>query len=213
MQHVLGAQQHLDRLVQRQVHLRADDHDIVQAARIVGVQPERIRAGDKARIGRTQLAALAWKAEGPGPLLPHHFHHHRVARRAHVVGVDEQARRQQCHHAQRGAPDQPQFKLAVLRVVGRAVAGAAIGVRRLMPVAPDDVADKQVDADEENAGDDQGNGQRVVHLLPVGRQRSRPPRAQEMEEHRSDDHDYECDGQRHIHPPTRARRGMCKSRR
>ncbi|MCY1222089.1 hypothetical protein D9M72_341670 [compost metagenome] len=213
MQHVLGAQQHFHRLVQRQVYLGSHDDDVVLSARVVRVKAQRIGTGDEARVGGTQLAALAGKAERPRPLLANHLQHHRVARRAHVVGVDRQAWRQQRHHAQGSAADQPPLELAVFRLVCGAVAGAAIGMRRIVPVAPDDVADEEVDDDEEYPGDDEGNGQRVVHLLPVGRQRGRPPRAQEMEEHRSDDDDDECNGQRHNHPPPRARRGMRKSRK
>ncbi len=171
----------------------AGDDDVVLPVRIVGVQPQRIARSDKARIGGAELPARAREAEAPRPLLPDHLDQHRIARRAHIVRIDEQARRQQRHDAQRGAADQPEFELVIDRLVGGTAAVA-------MAITPDHVADEQVDADEEGAGDDDRDGQRVVHLLPVGRERRRPPRAQEVEEHRSDNHDHECDGERHIDP-------------
>ncbi len=194
MQDVLGAQQHLDRAIQRQMDFLAGDDDVVLPARVVRVHAKRVGRRDKARVRGAELAAPAGKAKAPLPLLAHHLQDHGVDGRAHVLRIDEQARRKQRNHPKCGARDQPQLQLAVLRLIGRARAVA-------MAVAPDDVGDEQVDDDEEDAGDDQCDGQRVVHLLPVGGKRRRPPRAHEMEEHRSNDDDHDCNGYRHTDPP------------
>ncbi len=59
VQDVLGPQQHLDRLVERQVQLGPGDQHVVLAARIVGVHAERVVGTDERGIDGTEYAVLA----------------------------------------------------------------------------------------------------------------------------------------------------------
>ena len=92
VQHVVRTQQHLHRLVQRQVHLARDDEQVVLRGRIRRIEPEGVAGADEARVAASQLAVRAGQAEAPLPLLAQHLEHQGVARRLDVVCVHDQAR-------------------------------------------------------------------------------------------------------------------------
>ena len=180
MQHIVRAQYHFHRPVQRQVHFIIVDEHVIASDGVARVQAERIGPADQTGVGAAQLAAGAREAIAPLPLLPEHFELQRFGRRLHVFCVDEQARRKQADNGETRCDDQPAFKPGVFRLIARVMSCA-------MSEPVHRVRHQQIDSDEENRGDDKGNGKRVIHLLPVGRDGRGTPRADEMKKQRTGD--------------------------
>ena len=121
MQHIDRAEQHLDRLADRQMQIGRFDHDIVLAVGIAGDHAQRIFSADVAGVGCAELAVLAGQAETPLPLLADDFDLGCVARNVDELAPDEQAGNQQGRDPDRGDDRQPRFEPLVLRFVGRPV--------------------------------------------------------------------------------------------
>jgi len=205
VQHIVRPHQHLDRATQRQMHLVADDDDVVLAGRIGRIDTEWVAAADEACVAPAQLAAVARKTVAPLPLRANHFEHHRLTRRLHVSCIDHQSGRQQRNDAHRGDADQPALQRLVLGFVAGPLAFT-------MAEAPQRVDNKQIDDDEKDAGDHQRDRQRVVHCLPVRRQRREPPRGDQMKDHRTDDEHQQRDRDGHgmsLKSPGGAESGLC----
>ncbi|RYP49867.1 hypothetical protein DL770_011130 [Monosporascus sp. CRB-9-2] len=199
MQHIARARQYLDRAIDRQVQLGRFDQDVVASVRVGRVHAERVVVAHVAHVGRAELAAGAGKAEAPLPLLAEHFHLQGVWRGAYVIGIDEQAGREQRRHTHRGDANQPPFQALVVRLVGGALAGLAIA----MAIAQERRDDEEVDGDKQPAGDDDRDRQRVVHAHPVGGDWGDPPGAGKVKPHRQHDDQHERNRKGHGHLPAR----------
>ena len=178
VQHVLGAQQHLDRLADGEVHFLASHQDVVLPVGIFWIHAKRVFIADEACVNGAQHPVLAGEAIAPVPLLSDHLHDRGVLRNIDEFGPDHQTRRQHGNDAQCGQPDQPPFQLLVLGFVMGACADAA-------PEAVDRICHEQIDGDEDKAGDPEGDADRVIDSHPVGGDGCKPPRAQKVKRHRS----------------------------
>ena len=195
VQHIARARQHLDRAVDRQVQFGCFDQVVVAPVRVSRVHAERVVVAHVAHVGRAEFAAGPGKAEAPLPLLAEHFHLQGVWRGAYVIGIDEQAGREQRCHTHGGDADQPPFQALVVRLVG----GAPVGLAIAMAIAQKRRDDEEVDGDKQHAGDDDGDRQRVVHAHPVGGDGGDPPRAGKVKPHRQHDDQHERNRKGHGH--------------
>ena len=190
VQDVLGAQQHLHRLVDREAQLRRRDQDVVAAFRILSVEAERIVGRDEGRVAVAELTVVAGEPEAPVPLLAERLDDRRVLGDLHELAPDEESRRQHRGDADGGDDREPPLELLVLGVVFRLVALA-------VAVLPDDPGQEQVDGDEHHARDPEREDHGVVHGGPVRRDRREPPGAREVEYQGADDEEDQDNCNRH----------------
>ena len=192
MQHVDRAQQHLDRLADRQMQVGRFDDDIVLAVGIAwrstpsGFSAVTSRVSDVPSLpslpGRRKLHCHCWPTTSTIG---------RVARNGDELVPDEQAGHQHGGDADAGDDRQPPFEPLVLRFVGRPVA---------FPVteAEDAIGHEQHDGGEDDAGDPEGDDDGVVDIVPVRGDRRPPPWAQEVEQHRAHDDQNEYKHYGHV---------------
>ncbi len=165
VQHVLGAQHHLDRAPDRQVQLVGLNEDVVAAIGIARVDPERVVRRDMGDFCGAEHAVGARIAKGPLPLLPGRLDDRGVVGNGYKFMPGKQAGREHAGDADRGPESQTLFEASILRLVVRAIA-------RPVPVSPDRHGHEQVERDECDCADPQGNVQRGVDRSPVRCDRS-----------------------------------------
>ena len=184
VQHVLRAQQHLDRLVDRQVQLGArDQHVVAGPCGSLGVDAERVV---RRRRARRRCAPSTPSSPGSRKLQCHCWPTaSTIAASSGTVdelGPDEQPRRQHRGDADRGDDRQPPLELLVLGLVFRRCSrpcGGGSGrpqyaMNRLTATNTTPVTQKV-------------SVHGVVHRRPVGGDRREPPGAQEVEHDGADD--------------------------
>lgn len=193
VQNVFCAQQQFHRLADEQMQLGDIDDAVVLIRGVFGVETERIVDGDIGGIGTAETTVRAGQAETPLPLLPNDLDDARVGGGIDELGIDEKPRREHRGNANGGDADQPAFETTVMGFVSGPMAVA-------VAIAEDRPGNEKIDDNEGYAGNDQRNGEGVVHLAPVRRRRGQPPRAPEVEGERGGDDDDQEDGERQVPP-------------
>src|SRR5437763_6307643 len=177
---VLGAQQHLDRLVDGQMQLGTRYQDVVCAPGIVWIDAERVVRSDEPGISAAQYSVTPGKTVTPCTLLTYHFYHLGPFGYGDELGPYKQTRCQHRSDADRRQYREPPLELFIL---GRVLRPSSLAVT----VQEDRTGHEQVDGHKDDPGDHEGDVHRVIHHLPIGCDRREPPRAQEVEQDRSND--------------------------
>ena len=138
--------------------------------------------------GGAEHAVRTGETVAPLPLLTGHLDHRRIGGNGDIFVPGEQPRRQHSGDADPCPQGQPLFELDVLRLV--------MGfVPRPRAVFEQGQRQEKVEADKGDRADVQGDHQGVVDRAPVGGDRSHPPRAEDMEQDRTQDQQHydDCD--------------------
>ena len=90
MQYIFGAQQELDRFVDREMCFRIVDEHIILTVRIIRIDAERVVVRDALGINLAQLAVLARVAVRPVPLLADGLNDMRFFGHVYEIGPDKE---------------------------------------------------------------------------------------------------------------------------
>ena len=168
VQHVIRAQQRLDRLIHCQMHVRVVNDDIIHTVRVFRVDAKGIGFAHETGVSSAENAISPGVAELPLPLLAEHLIFQGVIRGRYKTRPDKQARGKHGDDSYGRENGQLGFQAGIFRLVNRLVPVP-------LPELPDAVGQEHITRNEHKAGHPESDIDGEVDGPPICGDISEPP--------------------------------------